>query len=65
MVWGLSWDRGWEGLIGLTKLCAAQITLKYSGNHISGPRIKVLDWVPSSPDMNIIEHVWDQMEHLV
>ncbi|PFH49187.1 hypothetical protein AMATHDRAFT_148274, partial [Amanita thiersii Skay4041] len=24
-----------------------------------------LPWLPSSPDMNIIEHVWDQLDTLV
>jgi len=28
-------------------------------------RIKTLPWAPSSPDMNIIEHVWDQVDTLV
>ena len=27
--------------------------------------IKKLPWPPSSPDMNIIEHVWDQLDALV
>jgi len=27
--------------------------------------IKKLLWLPSSPDMNIIEHVWDQLDALV
>jgi len=27
--------------------------------------IKCLSWPPSSPDMNIIEHVWDQLDALV
>ncbi|RDB16058.1 Transposable element Tcb2 transposase [Hypsizygus marmoreus] len=27
--------------------------------------IKQLPWPPSSPDMNIIEHVWDQLDALV
>ena len=25
----------------------------------------ILDWVPSSPNMNIIEHFWDQIDHFV
>ena len=25
----------------------------------------VLDWVSSSPNMNIIEHIWDQIGHFV
>jgi DDE superfamily endonuclease len=24
--------------------------------------IKILDWAPSSPDMNIIEHFWDELD---
>jgi hypothetical protein len=28
-------------------------------------RVKHLPWLPSSPDMNIIEHVWDQLDALV
>jgi transposase len=28
-------------------------------------RVKRLPWPPSSPDMNIIEHVWDQLDALV
>jgi hypothetical protein len=27
--------------------------------------IDVLPWAPSSPDMNIIEHVWDRLDHMV
>jgi len=27
--------------------------------------VKRLPWPPSSPDMNIIEHVWDQLDALV
>src|SRR6266576_6083970 len=27
--------------------------------------VKCLPWPPSSPDMNIIEHVWDQLDALV
>ena len=25
----------------------------------------MLEWAPSSPDINIIKHVWDQIDHLV
>ncbi len=28
-------------------------------------QIDLLPWAPSSPDMNIIEHVWDHLDHLV
>ncbi len=28
-------------------------------------KVTVLPWLPSSPDMNIIEHVWDQLDHLI
>ena len=27
--------------------------------------VKHLPWAPSSPNMNIIEHVWDQLDALV
>ena len=27
--------------------------------------VKCLSWPPSSPDMNIIEHVWDQLNALI
>lgn len=27
--------------------------------------VKLLDWAPSSPDMSIIEHVWDQLDALI
>ena len=25
-------------------------------------KVKLLDWAPSSPDMNIIEHIWGYIE---
>lgn len=28
-------------------------------------KIDKLDWAPDSPDMNIIEHVWDYLDHMV
>ena len=28
-------------------------------------KIHCLPWAPSSPDMNIIEHVWDQLDALI
>ena len=28
-------------------------------------RIKCLAWAPSSPDMSIIEHVWDQLDAMI
>ena len=40
-------------------------TSKVTKEFFAKRRIKVLDWAPSSPDMNIIEHVWDQIDHLV
>ena len=40
-------------------------TSKVTKDFFAKRRIKVLDWVPSSPDMNIIKHVWDQLDHLV
>jgi len=27
--------------------------------------VKLLDWAPSSPDMSIIEHMWDQLDALI
>ena len=40
-------------------------TSKASKNFFAKRRIRILDWAPSSLDMNIIEHVWDQLDHLV
>ena len=34
-------------------------------NWLSSKRLKLLDWAPSSPDMNIIEHVWNRLDHMV
>ena len=40
-------------------------TSKVAKDFFAKRKIKVLDWAPSSLDMNIIEHVWDQLDHLV
>lgn len=34
----------------------SKLATKWFEDHV----IEVLDWAPSSPDMNIIEHAWDE-----
>jgi transposase len=38
---------------------------KVAENWFRTKNVKRLSWPPSSPDMNIIEHVWDQLDALV
>lgn len=38
---------------------------KVAKNWFWTKNVKRLSWPPSSPDMNIIEHVWDQLDALV
>ena len=40
-------------------------TLHIAGDWFQKRKVTVLPWPPSSPDMNIIEHVWDQLDHLI
>jgi DDE superfamily endonuclease/Homeodomain-like domain len=40
-------------------------TSRVASNWFEEKRIKKLPWPPSSPDMNIIEHVWYQLDKLV
>lgn len=40
-------------------------TSRVAKEWFEAKKFKVLPWPPSSPDMNIIEHVWDQLDHLV
>jgi transposase len=40
-------------------------TSKLATEHFTKKKIKKLAWPPSSPDMSIIEHVWDQVDTLV
>jgi len=40
-------------------------TSKLAKGWFKKRRFRLLDWPPSSPDMNIIEHVWDQLDALV
>ena len=38
---------------------------KFTQAWFAKNRYVQLDWPPSSPDMNIIEHVWDHLEKLI
>ncbi|KAF9440279.1 transposable element Tcb2 transposase, partial [Macrolepiota fuliginosa MF-IS2] len=38
---------------------------KVAEEFFTKKRICHLDWPPSSPDLNIIEYAWDQLDHLV
>ena len=40
-------------------------TSKLAKNWFKTKRICLLPWAPSSPDMSIIEHVWDQLDALI
>jgi hypothetical protein len=40
-------------------------TAKISKAWFKRNNIDVLDWPPSSPDLNIIENLWDYLEHRV
>jgi len=40
-------------------------TSKVAQEWFQKKNVKKLPWPPSSPDMNIIEHVWDQLDALV
>jgi len=40
-------------------------TSRVASNWFEEKRIKKLSWPPSSPDMNIIEHVWHQLDRFV
>ncbi|KAF8656611.1 hypothetical protein AX16_002478 [Volvariella volvacea WC 439] len=38
-------------------------TAKLTIGFFEKKRLDVLSWPPNSPDMNIIEHVWDYLDH--
>lgn len=38
---------------------------KVAQEWFASKNVKQLPWLPSSPDMNIIDHVWDQLDALV
>jgi len=40
-------------------------TSKIAQNWFKKTKLDVLDWAPSSPDMNIIEHAWDYLDRRV
>src|ERR1700678_1794616 len=40
-------------------------TSRVARSWFEDKKVTVLPWAPSSPDMNIIEHVWDQLDHLI
>jgi transposase len=40
-------------------------TSKVAQDWFKKNKLDVLDWAPSSPDMNIIEHVWDYLDRRV
>jgi transposase len=40
-------------------------TSKVAQEWFKKKKLDVLDWAPSSPDMNIIEHVWDYLDRKV
>ena len=40
-------------------------TSKLARQWLWAHKVNLLSWPPSSPDMNIIEHVWDQLDRLI
>jgi len=40
-------------------------TSKLAQDWFKKSKFNVLNWAPSSPDMNIIEHVWDYLDRMV
>ena len=70
-----------EGLLGTLKDYGIKCTGKYgyifqqdndpkhtsriASEFLAKKKIKKLPWPPSSPDMSIIEHVWDQIDRRV
>jgi len=40
-------------------------TSRFTWNWLHENEIHLLDWPPSSPDMNIIEHCWATVDHVL
>jgi hypothetical protein len=40
-------------------------TSRHASNWFHDHDMKILRWAPSSPDMNIIEHAWDELDHRI
>ena len=40
-------------------------TAKHTATWLANKSLPLLDWPSNSPDMNIIEHVWDYLDHQV
>lgn len=44
---------------------APKHTSKFTKSWLEKKKLAVLLWPPNSPDMNIIEHVWDHLDRMV
>ena len=40
-------------------------TARLTVNFLATNRVQVLDWPPLSPDMSLIEHLWDELDRRI